>query len=59
MLCLSRYTQETICIGDDVKITILGIKGNQVRLGIEAPKTLPVNRQEIHDRIERGEPKKP
>lgn len=58
MLCLSRYTQESICIGDDVKITILGVKGSQVRLGIEAPKHVAVHRSEVHLRITEGLPRK-
>lgn len=55
MLCLSRYTNESIVIDDGIKVTILGIKGNQVRLGIDAPKDLAVHRQEVHDRIKAAE----
>ena len=51
MLILTRRISESIIIGDDVKITILGIKGNQVRVGIDAPKDLSVHREEIYDRI--------
>lgn len=51
MLCLSRYSQQSLVIGDDIKVTVLGIKGNQVRLGIEAPDHIAVHRKEVHDRI--------
>ena len=51
MLILTRRISESIIIGDDVKITVLGVKGNQVRLGIDAPKDLPVHREEIYERI--------
>ncbi len=56
MLILSRRVGEAIMIGDDVMIKVLAIKSNQVRIGIEAPKDLPVNREEIHERIKRGLP---
>lgn len=52
MLVLSRRLGETLIIGDDVKITVLGISGNQVRLGISAPKEVPVHREEIYLRIQ-------
>ena len=51
MLILTRRTTEVLCIGDNVKITVLGVKGNQVRLGIDAPKDMPVHRKEVYDRI--------
>ncbi|OGT46678.1 MAG: carbon storage regulator [Gammaproteobacteria bacterium RIFCSPHIGHO2_12_FULL_38_11] len=51
MLILTRRISESIMIGDDVKITVLGVKGNQVRLGIDAPKDVSVHREEIFDRI--------
>jgi carbon storage regulator len=51
MLILTRRIGETLCIGDDVQITVLGIKGNQVRIGTNAPKNLPVHRKEIYERI--------
>jgi len=51
MLILTRRISESIIVGDDVKITVLGVKGNQVRLGIDAPKDLPVHREEIYERI--------
>jgi carbon storage regulator len=55
MLILTRRIGEAIMIGDDVKIIILGVKGMQVRCGIHAPKSLPVHRQEIWERIRRGD----
>jgi carbon storage regulator len=58
MLVLSRRLGETLIIGDDVKITVLGISGNQVRLGIAAPKEVSVHREEVYRRIqdEQGQP---
>jgi carbon storage regulator len=57
MLILTRRVGETIMIGEDVKVTVLGVKGNQVRVGIDAPKEVAVHREEIYDRIknERGD----
>ncbi|HEY3699771.1 MAG TPA: carbon storage regulator CsrA [Spongiibacteraceae bacterium] len=51
MLVLSRRLDETLIIGDDIKITVLGISGNQVRLGIAAPKEVSVHREEVYLRI--------
>ena len=56
MLILTRRIQESIMIGDDVTITILSVRGNQVRLGIDAPKSVEVHRDEIYHKVkkERG-----
>ncbi|WP_294616076.1 carbon storage regulator CsrA [uncultured Gilliamella sp.] len=51
MLILTRRVGETLIIGDDVVITILGVKGNQVRIGINAPKEVSIHREEIYNRI--------
>ena len=51
MLILTRRVGETIMIGDEVTATILGVKGNQVRIGMDAPKEVAVHREEIYDRI--------
>jgi carbon storage regulator len=53
MLILSRTPRETIVIGGRIRVTVLSVKGNQVRIGIEAPKNIEVHREEIYDRIER------
>jgi carbon storage regulator len=53
MLILTRRTGETTHIGDDVTVTVLGVKGNQVRIGINAPKNVAVHREEIFERIKR------
>lgn len=57
MLILTRRVGETLIIGDDVTITVLGIKGHQVRLGINAPKTVSVHREEIYQRIQQEKQK--
>ena len=54
MLILTGRVDETLMIGDEVTVTVLGVKGNQVRIGINAPKTVAVHREEIYQRI-RGE----
>lgn len=51
MLILTRRVGETLIIGDDVSVTVLGVKGNQVRIGVEAPKDVSVHRKEIYERI--------
>lgn len=52
MLILTRRVGETLIINDNVKVTVLGVKGNQVRIGIVAPKNMPVHREEIWHRIQ-------
>lgn len=51
MLVLTRRLEETLMIGDDVTITVLSVKGNQVRIGINAPREVAVHREEIYERI--------
>ncbi len=61
MLILTRRVGETLVIGDDVTVTVLGVRGNQVRLGVNAPKEVAVHREEIYQRIqmEKGGEKAP
>ena len=51
MLILTRRVGETVMVGDDVTVTVLGVKGSQVRVGINAPKHIAVHREEIYERI--------
>lgn len=53
MLILTRRVGETLMIGEEVSVTVLGIKGNQVRIGVNAPKDVSVHREEIYERIQR------
>ena len=53
MLVLSRHRDESIMIGDDIVVTVVDIRGDKVRLGIDAPTQIPVHRQEIYDAIQR------
>lgn len=54
MLILTRRVGESVVIGEDVTVTVLGVKGNQVRIGINAPKHVAVHREEIFERIKNG-----
>jgi carbon storage regulator len=53
MLILTRRVGETLMVGDDVTVTVLGVKGNQVRIGVNAPKDVSVHREEIYQRIQK------
>lgn len=57
MLILSRRVGESLIIGDDVTVNVLGVKGNQVRIGVDAPKDVPVHREEVYDRLQEEEGK--
>lgn len=57
MLILTRRVGETVMVGDEITVTVLGVKGNQVRLGVNAPKDVAVHREEIYQRIhDEGQP---
>ena len=53
MLVLSRHRDEAIIIGDDIKVTVMDIRGDKVRLGIDAPKEVPIHREEVRQALER------
>ena len=57
MLVLSRHRNESIMIGDDIVLTIIDIRGDKVRIGIEAPSDVPVHRQEVYEAIKSQQPK--
>lgn len=57
MLILTRRVGETLMVGDDVTVTVLGVKGNQVRIGVNAPKDVSVHREEIYQRIQKEKEK--
>ncbi|HCE9181728.1 TPA: carbon storage regulator CsrA [Pseudomonas aeruginosa] len=59
MLILSRRVGETLMVGDDVTVTVLGVKGNQVRIGVNAPKEVAVHREEIYQRIQKEKDQEP
>ena len=59
MLILTRRVGETLMVGEEVTVTVLGVKGNQVRVGINAPKTVAVHREEIFERIKAEQAGKP
>ncbi|HEJ6170516.1 TPA: carbon storage regulator CsrA [Pseudomonas aeruginosa] len=59
MLILTRRVGETLMVGDDVTVTVLGVKGNQVRIGVNAPKEVAVHREEIHQRIQKEKDQEP
>jgi len=52
MLILTRRVGETVMVGNDVSVTIVGVRGNQIRIGINAPKHVPVHRKEVYERIQ-------
>ena len=58
MLILTRRVGETLMVGDDISITVLGVKGNQVRIGVNAPKNIAVHREEIYERVKQEQNQK-
>ena len=59
MLILPRRVGETLMVGDEVTVTVLGVKGNQVRIGVNAPKEVAVHREEIYQRIQKEKDEEP
>ncbi|EIU1685084.1 carbon storage regulator CsrA [Pseudomonas aeruginosa] len=59
MLILTRRVGETLMVGDDVTVTVLGVKGNQVHIGVNAPKEVAVHREEIYQRIQKEKDQEP
>jgi carbon storage regulator CsrA len=58
MLILTRRVGESLMIGDEIKVTVLDVKGNQIRLGVQAPKTVTVHREEIYRRVQQEKAEK-
>jgi carbon storage regulator len=59
MLILTRRPREALVIGDDVTVIVLGVQGSQVRIGVRAPKSVAVHREEVYERIRTGEERRP